>query len=249
MSSLSFPTLKAFYRFRILPWSINIWTRSCPTKILLLADNLKAPKTSSLAGLYTIDHSIIGSLQDLKVAWHKTVYISSMGFPISLVKICYNFFIKYLTSRILNSNFLPYSVISYHLFKIFPKIDFSDFAVVLQSFADHSPSLFCTLQRTTKKIWSKYSQKRNCVATVRISTFMCLWDRAIPRKGKQKWDFRCSVYGRRWQHVLPKYNEHLHGSYCSRHYIENQLLPNQGATKRNEGAYRGRFLDIIGTKV
>ncbi len=67
---------------------------------------------------------------------------------------------------------------------------------------------------TIPKIRNKYPQKRNCTATVPISTVMCLWaiyisprltclfcyrkicgnwywGCAIARKGMHKWDFRC----------------------------------------------------------
>ena len=52
---------------------------------------------------------------------------------------------------------------------------------------------------TIPKIWNKYSQERNCAASVPSSTSMCLWaiyvfpGRAMPFLGIHKWDFRCSV--------------------------------------------------------
>jgi hypothetical protein len=52
---------------------------------------------------------------------------------------------------------------------------------------------------TIPKIWNKYSQERNCAASVPSSTSMCLWaiyvfpGRAMPFLGIHKWDFCCSV--------------------------------------------------------
>jgi hypothetical protein len=91
-----------------------------------------------------------------------------------------------------------------------------------------NPDIHC--EDTIPKTRHKYSQKRNCVASVPISTFMCLWaifilprcrkicglvnpsqkhkcgnwdwGSAIPFLGIHKWDFRCSVDSLRqlWEH-------------------------------------------------